>query len=68
MYPIPGKELPLERARALVDDDGGADHSGSFPRAALIFQRRIVTSFSLFSPYYRALTFNGSFPRVETIA
>lgn len=33
----------------------------------LIFYRRIVTSFSLFSPYCRALTFNGSFPRVETI-
>jgi hypothetical protein len=70
MYPIPGKGLPLERALAddVDDDDGGADHSSSFPRAALIFQRRIVTSFFLFSPYCRALTFNGSFPRVETIA
>lgn len=35
-----------------------------FPRerwdTPLIFYRRIVTSFSLFSPYCRALTFNGS--------
>lgn len=73
MYPIFQGELQGGRPFPRKD---GADRSGTFRRGEreraggtpLIFNRRIVTSFPLFSPYCRALTFNGSFPGVETIA
>lgn len=60
MYPLPRKGLrPLSSAAPIRD----------FPRerrnTPLIFYRRIVTSFSLFSPYCRVLTFNGSFPGLK---
>lgn len=63
MYLIP-EELPwrpfLTTAGPIISEP-----SRSSEGTPLIFYRRIVTSFSLFSPYCRALTFNGSFPELK---
>lgn len=64
MYPIYSKKSwdgPLSSAAPIVP--GLSERAGGIHRS--FSTRRIVTSFSLFSPYCRALTFNDSSPGLK---